>query len=438
VYQNSILQRILTVTVSGLLLCGLYLAGSDTAFAQRTEEIVVAPIDSEGEATATVMTREELEDRIRRFADRFTQRVATAANVVRAQSETPAEYLLMQEWKSATYTAIWGISIGPNAVTNLLDMIVVTTLSRIVVEEYWVPEVIGESEGEPLVTAYRILEGEIWKIADAVLSAEQQDDLRFMIKEWRDANPSQTGPYYMRFGAFSGQRAARLNSLKKSGGLLKEVARARESAEEIQELGERMFFYLQRAPIITSIEFENSILEVLGGPEMVGVLRDLDRFVVAVEELVDVVKKLPSNRLAAVDQLMERVSEQRKAFLQDILDLESATGEPLTELRQSIEAFERIVNELNQGETSGEPFDIDKYRETAAETGKAITELRLLTEGLDGSLGNSSNISDLIDELASRQVTVLNRLFLMLAALIFIFFAAMLGYRYLSSRLFST
>jgi hypothetical protein len=437
VYQNSILQRILTVTVSVLVLCGLYLAGSDTAFAQRTEEIVVAPIDSEGEATATVMTREELEDQIRRFADRFSQRVATAANTVRAQSKTPAEYLLMQEWKSSTYAAIWGISVGPNAVTNLLDMLVVTTLSRIVVEEYWVPEVIGESEGEALVTAYRILEGEIWEIADAVLSAEQQDDLRFMIKEWQDANPGQTGPYYMRFGAFSGQRAARLKSLKKSGGLLKEVAKARESAEEIQALGERMFFYLQRAPIITSIEFENSILEVLGGPEMVMVLSDLDRFVVAVEELVDVVEKLPSNRLAAVDQLMERVAEQRRAFLQDILALESDTGEPLTELRQSLESFERIVTTLNQGET-GEPFDIDKYREVAAETGKAITELRLLTEDLDGSLGNSSNMSDLIDELASQQINILNRLFLMLAVLIIIFFAAMLGYRYIANRYLST
>jgi len=419
-------------------LCSLYLAGSDTALAQRTEEIVVAPIDSQGGATATAMTREELEDQVRRFADRFAQRVSTAANVVRAQSKTPTEYLLMQQWKSASYTAIWGISIGPNAVTNLLDMIVVTTLSRIVVEEYWVPEVIGESKGEALVTAYRVLEAEIWAIADAVLSTEQQNDLRFMIEEWRAANPDQTGPYYMRFGAFSGQRAARLNSLKKSGGLLKEVAKARESAEEIQALGERMFFYLQRAPIITSIEFENSILEVLGGPEMVGVLRDLDRFVVAVEELVDVVEKLPSNRLAAVDQLMERVAEQRREFLQDILDLESATGEPLTELRQSIESFERIVNELNQGETSDEPFDIDKYREVAAETGKAIAELRLLAEDIDGSLGSDSNMPYLIDELASRQIIVLNRLFLMLAALIFIFFAAMLGYRYLSNRLVST
>lgn len=436
-YQNSIPQRILTVTVSGLVLCGLFLAGSDTTLAQRTEEIVVAPIDSEGEAAVTEMTREELEDQIRRFADRYAQRVSTAANAVRAQSKTPAEYLMMQQWKSTTFAAIWEIAIGPNAVTNLLDMLVVTTLSRILVEEYWVPEVIGESKGQPLVAAYRILEEEIWEIADAVLSTEQQDDLRVMIEEWRAANPDQISPSYHRFGAFSGQRAARLNSLKKSGGLLKEVAKARESAEEIEALGERMLFYLQRAPIITSIEFENSILEVLGGPEMVGVLSDLDRFVVAVEELVVVVEKLPSNRLAAVDQLMDRVSEERQAFLQELSALGSDASEPLTELRLSIEAFERIVNELNQGETA-EPFDIDKYRQVAVETGKAITELRLLAEDLDESLGNSSNMSDLIDELGVQQTHILNRLFLMLVALIVIFFAAMLGYRYMANRLLST
>lgn len=421
-----------------LTLCCTYLAGCGMALAQRTEDVVVAPIGDGEEVTTSSMTREELEDQVRRFADRYFTRVTLAANKVRSQKTTPELYLLMQQWKTVSSATIVQIAIGPNAVTNLLDMLVVTTLSRILVEEYWVPEVIGESIGQEFVIAYRILEEDIWTVADAVLTADQQDDLRIMINEWRTANPDQIYPWYVRLSEFSGQRAARLNSLKKSGGLLKEVAKAREAAEEIQDFGERMLFYLQRAPAITSTEMENSVLEVLGSPEMSLILEDTDRFVSAVEELVDVIDQLPSDRLAAIDQLMEKISEERQAFQKDISTAGPEVSEALNELRQTVESFERIVNKLNQGETTSEPFDIDKYRAVAAEAGKTAAELRLLAESLGETMDNSSNLVSLVDKLATAQTNLMNRLFLLVVALIFIFFAALLVYRYLANRLLST
>jgi hypothetical protein len=418
-----------------LTLCSIYLAGCGPAMAQRTEEVVVAPIGDEGEVTVASMTREELEDQVRRFADRYFTRVTLAANKVREQTTTSEQYLLMQQWKSISFATIVQIAIGQNAVTNLLDMMVLTTLSRVLVEEYWVPEVIGESIGQDFISAYRILEKDIWTVADAVLTTDQQDDLRILISEWRTANPDQIYPWYVRLSEFSGQRAARLNSLKQSGGLLKEVAKAREAAEEMQEFGERVLFYLQRAPALTSMEMENSFLEVLGGPEMSLILDDVDRFVVAVEELVAVIDELPGDRLAAVDQLMERISEERRALIQDLSTTGPDVSEALNELRQSVEAFERIVNTLNQGEAASEPFDIDKYQAVAAEAGKTASELRLLAEALSDTLDNSSNLVSLIDTLAETQTNLMNRLFLLAVALIFIFFAVLLVYRHLAKRL---
>jgi hypothetical protein len=60
-----------------------------------------------------------------------------------------------------------------------------------------------------------------------------------------------------------------------------------------------------------------------------------------------VIDQLPSNRLAAVDQLMERVSEERQILLQDLSDAGPGLNKTLNELRQAIESFERIVNALN-------------------------------------------------------------------------------------------
>ncbi len=433
--QHRMSQQKSPLPLLCLTLCSIYLAGCEPAMAQRTEEVVVAPIGDKGENTAKSMTREELEDQVRRFADRYFTRVTLAANNVRAQTTTSEQYLLMQQWKSVSFATIVQIAIGQNAVTNLLDMMVLTTLSRVLVEEYWVPEVIGESVGQDFISAYRILEEDIWTVADAVLTTDQQDDLRSLISEWHTANPDQIYPWYVRLSEFSGQRAARLNSIKQSGGLLKEVARAREAAEEMQAFGERVLFYLQRAPAITSTEFENSVLEVLGGPEMSLILDDVDRFVVAVEELVAVIDELPGDRLAAVDQLMERISEERRALIQDLSTTGPDVSEALNELRQSVEAFERIVNTLNQGEATSEPFDIDKYQAVAAEAGKTASELRLLAEALGDTLDNSSNLVSLIDTLAETQTNLMNRLFLLAVALIFIFFAVLLVYRHLAKRL---
>jgi hypothetical protein len=438
-YQHSVSHRLSTITVFCAAFCCAYLAGCTSAMAQRTEEVVVAPIGDEGEVTSSAMTREELEDQLRRYSDRHYTRVFLAANTIIAGGTTPELYLLMQEWKRVSLATVVEIAIGPNAVTNLLDMVVVTTLSRMVVEDYWVPERIGDEIGQDLITAYRILEEDIWSIADAVLTADQQEDLRILINEWRENNTDQSYPWHVRLSEFSGQRAARLNSIKKSGGLLKEVAEAREAAEELQDFGERMLFYLQRAPVITSTEFENSILGVLGSPEMTLILEDTDRFVGAVEELVEVIDQLPSNRLAAVDQLMERVSEERQIFLQDLSDAGPNLNKSLNELRQTIESFERIVNALNSNKNpQSEPFDIGQYHAFVAEAGKTATELQPLAQALGDTLDKSSALLTVIDQLAVEQSNLLDRIFWLAVALIFIFFCTMLLYRYLVSRILPT
>ena len=97
-HQNS-LPQFHSLMLCVTLCCACFLVFG-TALAQRTEDVVVAPIGADGEVTTSSMTREELEDQVRRYADRYYTRIAVAANEVRAQSTTPEKYLLMQQWKS--------------------------------------------------------------------------------------------------------------------------------------------------------------------------------------------------------------------------------------------------------------------------------------------------------------------------------------------------
>ena len=198
-----------------------------------TEQVLVAPLSDDGRSSTSAMTREELEDHVRRFADRYITRIAIAVNDLSAKTTSDEHRRLMHDWKTVSQTAIVDMAIGANAVTNLLDMMVTTRLSRLVVESYWIPEVFGEELGMPFLKAFVDLENDIWLVADDVLTSQHQEDLRVLVDRWHAENPDQIYPWYVRLSNFSGQRSASLAAVQQSGGLLSEVARAREAAEEI-------------------------------------------------------------------------------------------------------------------------------------------------------------------------------------------------------------
>lgn len=176
------------------------------------------------------------------------------------------------------------IAIGRNAVTNLLNMMVLTTLGRMVIEDYWLPEVWGEEKGKRLLAASIALEEDIWTVANDVLTADQQKARLSMIADWHAQNPDQIYPWLMRMSMFSGQRAAQLSKIKKTGGLMKEVRAARETAEEVREMGERSLFYIQRAPRITSDAIEAIDDGVEGSP---GVSTAIDQLISGQARLID-------------------------------------------------------------------------------------------------------------------------------------------------------
>ena len=430
-------RSFVSLRLAGRIILVIASISACAANGQQPEQVVVGPLGASDTVTDTGMTREELEDHVRRFADRYLTRIALATNAVRDRPATSAEHKrLMHDWKTVSHTAIVDIAIGPNAVTNLLDMMVLTRLSRLVVESYWVPEVLGEESGREFTVTFYDLEQDIWTVADDVLTTQQQDELIYLVDNWHGENPEQIYPWYVRLSNFSGQRAASLAAVQQSGGMLKEVARAREAAEEIQAFGERVLFYLQRAPMLTSNEFESGVSSVLSGPEFSRLLDDSDRFVTSIERLVEAIVLLPEGRIAAVDQLMDRLAEERQALLQDLSATEPGLRDLLAELRPVLESIERTVTLAKTSDPQSKPFDINEYRALVAESATAAAELRLLVQSVRELLAGASDATPLVDALVEAETAVGDRVFLQLIALIFIFFIALLGYRFAAGRLF--
>ena len=106
-----------------------------SAAQQRTERVVVAPV-SDSSQPGVITTRQQLEEQVRRFADRYIKRMSIAFDTMRKYPLTPAQFESVQNWETMSSTSAVDIAIGSNAVTNLFDMMVLTTYSRMVIEDY--------------------------------------------------------------------------------------------------------------------------------------------------------------------------------------------------------------------------------------------------------------------------------------------------------------
>lgn len=400
---------------------------------QRTEKVVVAPV-GEASRPGAIATRQQLDDQVRRFADRYVNRMSIAADRIRKFQLTPTQFEIVQNLETKSRIVAVDIAIGSNAVTNLLDMMVLTTLGRLVIEQYWVPERFGKEYGQPLLTASRALEEDIWGIADAVLTPELQDEMRTMIRNYRDQHPDQVSPWWIRMNEFSGQRAARLNTIRRSGGLLREVRRARETAEELQEFAERALFYLQRAPGITFNTMETSALQLLGGPQVVQMIEDADRFVDSVEQMVELIEDLPGERSAIVDQMMEGLDQQREALFSDLATVSPEARMLVSDLRAVAESIERVTIMLNAGEEPSEPIDIAEYRALAADVTQATNQLTKLVDAVSETTDNPDNIVAIVDHLTAGQQRILNHLLAVLLISIAFFFLCLIGYQYMIAK----
>jgi ElaB/YqjD/DUF883 family membrane-anchored ribosome-binding protein len=434
-----------TATISILAtlvgVAGVLLPQNEAAAQRNRDDVVVAPLSDEAAETS----RTRLEEQLRRYSDRFVTRVTLGANQVRDTSESSDARFRALQWKTVSLSTMVELAIGQDPVTNLLDMMVMTTLSRLVLEDYWLPVVFGESEGAALVEDYRLLEEDIWRIADQVLTPDQQETLRSLIVEWHEENPDQILPWYVRLDEFSGQRAADLQDLGRSGGLLG-IRAARESIDEIQAFGERIIFYLQRAPLLTSFALEESIARILRGEEVTSLIDDTERFTTAAEELVAVVAQLPYDQFAAIDQFMLRLTDQRVALLEDLEGSGPQAEAVLGELRRSLEAAERIMVLTGTGGesatgTESEAIDLADYRELAVNAEATARELRLLIEATDELLGSAawadreSQTSRAMDRLELAQRSMIDRVALAAIGVIAFFFVALLVYRFVAARI---
>jgi methyl-accepting chemotaxis protein len=391
------LQRVLTATL--VLTAGCFSFHSKPNDSAST----TGPIRRTNGTRAGRISGAVLTGEVGRFADEYTVLVAQAADTFAAQVGTPQSRVIALGWKTSVANATMIIATGINPTANLLDMVVLVTLQRMTFEEYWVPKY-GQP-AEAMLAVSRELEGEIWAVADGVLTTQQESELRELIREWREKHPEQIY-VTVRFRDFAELASVALGGGNAKPGSLFSLPfldpfsgldpTTRELAQT-RFFGERALYVLERMPKLLRWQSELVVAQSLAAPEVLQLVSNSTSFARSAEQLTQAVQKFPEQVAAEREQIMKGLSSQvpewqaLSAQFQQTFQSGNEMARSVDAAVNSLDSFIKRVShppatggaDTNHTATTGKSFDVTEYGAAAAEIGKAAQQLDTLTHSLE-------------------------------------------------------
>ncbi|MGA2788523.1 MAG: hypothetical protein ABSF60_13455 [Verrucomicrobiota bacterium] len=400
--------------------------------------------------TANSVTLTVLQSQVMRFTDGYVATVAQAADDFGTKVGTPKARLMALKWKLGQATSAYTDATGPNPVVNALDILVLVTVSRMVVEDYGV-ETFGEA-ALPLLETQRQLETNAWLLANGMLKPAQQQELRDLIQDWRQKNPHQRYVGAVRFREF----ATALGRMPTQGTAaptsifsllyLDPLAGLDPTAAAIQEthqLGERAMYYTQRMPMLLSWQTEVLAYQLAAQPESVQVLSNADQLASSAEMFARTAQQLPQlindQRQAAIQQLLDGLRSQQT----DVRQTLNAGGDAATAINgaiKSLDAFVRYVSAPNTNKTTvatnSRPFNVLDYGQAAGQVGAAARDLNALLTTINQSTPQLAQLRQQTTADANRVVDhAFRRGLILILVLLIGSVVAGLTYRILASKL---
>jgi len=401
---------------------------------------------------------QELQLKVMRFADDYSGRISDPIVHLNIQT-TPAEVRLRaHNWRVSQATAAYTIASGANPTINALDMIVLATLSRMVVEDRLLADY-GE-RGRSLLDAHRSLEQQSWSLVDGVLNAEQSKEVLAAIDRWRAENPTTRSVAQVRFADFAALELRRGTQQQQQGnnslfgfiGLdpLSNLDPAVREIEQTRQLAERTIYYLQRAPGLLDMEVERLVYQLAAMPESEHTLTNIDRLSLAAEAIGTLSNRAPdiiaSERQAIISQLTAALHTEQDRLqpllvsLRDVLNAGTQTSQSLTGTVTALDAFvARFQPDRPQPAdpaTPKRPFDITEYAATARDLAAAAERVQSLLAQLDESSKGVESVTRVARQEVNGIIDHAFRLALLLIlALGFTAVSCALLYRYWSRRL---
>jgi hypothetical protein len=349
---------------------------------------------------------QEVQLKVMRYADDYSGRMRDPLEALNRQAASPEERLAAHDWRIMQSTAAYTIASGPNPMVNALDMIVLASLSRMVVEDSEVGGLSG-ARAAPLLQVHRDLEQQAWVLVDGVANSDQMNQLRALIVQWRAEHPAARSVSQVRLADFASIPGQRSDAADGGGGVfaligldpLSNLDPAVKELEQTRLLAERTIYYLQRAPSLLDMQIERLAYQLAIMPEAKQTLAGVERVSIAAEAIGDLTTDAPTiiarERHALVADLTATLQTEQarlQALLVEVRSVLQAGEQTSESVGTTVAALDTFVARFKpkdvQPDASVAParrFDITDYAQTARELGSTAQDLQALLVQLDTS-----------------------------------------------------
>lgn len=221
--------------------------------------------EEEHEVLHLPFTMEDLQHSLLRFEGRFGGQLRSAflelENSPDSKIRTSAFHLRLGYTSAAL-----DIAVSPRPDLALIDMITLVELIRRVADSYLVP-VMFSGQGQSINIALKNLSQDIWELAHDYLSDAQILLLKRVIEDWCQENGNQVDVSSVRLsGAIKALKKQQLNleDGKSGHSFFLKMNQALDTADKSRMLGERAFYYLQRAPFFMRWHLKAALQDLSG------------------------------------------------------------------------------------------------------------------------------------------------------------------------------
>ena len=398
---------------------------------------------------------QEVQLKVMRYADDYSGRIRDPLEALNRQAASPEDRLAAHDWRITQSTAAYTIASGPNPMVNALDMIVLASLSRMVIEDYQVDGV-PAARAAPLLQVHRDLEQQAWALVDGVADSDQMNHLRALIVQWRAEHPRARTVSQVRLADFASIPGQRSDEAQGGRGVfaligldpLSNLDPAVKELEQTRLLAERTIYYLQRAPSLLDMQIERLAYQLAIMPEAKQTLAGVERVSIAAEAVGDLTADAPTiiarERQALVADLtatLHTEQERLQGLLVEVRDVLQAGAQTSQSVGATVAALDAFVARFQPKEmppaastAPARPFDINDYAQTARELASAAQDLQALLVQLDTS---STGVERLAGTTTQALQEVVDRAFwrglVLIGALAIAALVATLAYRYIAA-----
>jgi hypothetical protein len=313
----------------------------------------------------------ELQQGMMDFSDRYTMRIWQALDTYIRSEPDPLKRSAAEHLKVLFSSASMEIAAGRNPSGNLLDMAVFTALAQRSVRDYWVPQVFGAG-GDPLVKAHRDLRADLDVVLSKTLTQEQRRELDRLIADYSRTNPGNVYVADIRLRDLVGARTA---AGQQSGGipLLADVSRAVGELDAAVEYGERLMFYVERLPRLTTMQTALALAQTGASPTVLSLTESARQTSQAIEQMPDKITLALSDNSEALGAILPGIQSS------------------IADSRAIMEITERIMQPV-EGQSTDSTWTPEATAATLREARATAGEMRATLELLEKSLTNSSSL----------------------------------------------